>query len=309
MNTLLRTLAVFAFFCLTCAFTAKPVPIPSGTISSPNPEPSAISVPSGKCVPPAEWFDGQCIIFDREAEPSPTPVSSPAGTFPAISGSCATVKYGNRGVPPKGFLRGMARSYARSYCRYKSPATTVAGIIGGPLGAPAKDALALYGASGDKLLAMYALGIGFGMRESSGKYCEGRDLAATNTKAETAEAGPFQASYNSRGIDIDRMNGLWAWYKAHPEACDLAVWSEGVNPSHASCKPGLFGEGPGREWQAFTKSCPAFAAEWGLAVARRLVAHFGPLKRKEAEYRQSCVSEFEKIRAWVDQTGCQAFVE
>ena len=36
------------------------------------------------------------------------------------------------------------------------------------------------------------------MRESSGKYCEGRDKSADNTTAETAEAGLFQTSFNAR---------------------------------------------------------------------------------------------------------------
>ena len=50
----------------------------------------------------------------------------------------------------------------------------------------------------DTLRHLFVLLTGLGMRESSGRYCEGRDMAALNTTAETAEAGLFQTSYNAR---------------------------------------------------------------------------------------------------------------
>ena len=36
---------------------------------------------------------------------------------------------------------------------------------------------------------LFALILGLGMRESSGRYCEGRDMSASNVSAETAECG------------------------------------------------------------------------------------------------------------------------
>jgi hypothetical protein len=39
--------------------------------------------------------------------------------------------------------------------------------------------------------------LGHGMRESSGRHCEGRDLSADNVQSDTAEAGLFQTSYNA----------------------------------------------------------------------------------------------------------------
>ena len=44
----------------------------------------------------------------------------------------------------------------------------------------------------DTVRHLFVLLIGLGMRESSGKYCEGRDKSASNRSAETAEAGLFQ---------------------------------------------------------------------------------------------------------------------
>jgi hypothetical protein len=50
----------------------------------------------------------------------------------------------------------------------------------------------------DTLRHLFVLMIGLGMRESSGRYCEGRDQSASNTSADTAEAGLFQTSWNAR---------------------------------------------------------------------------------------------------------------
>jgi len=44
---------------------------------------------------------------------------------------------------------------------------------------------------------VFVLLFGLGMRESSGRYCEGRDRSARNTTAASAEAGLFQISYNA----------------------------------------------------------------------------------------------------------------
>ena len=46
--------------------------------------------------------------------------------------------------------------------------------------------------------AIYSLGMGLGMRESSGKYCEGWDKSAgSNRPSSAAESGTFQVSYDS----------------------------------------------------------------------------------------------------------------
>ena len=52
--------------------------------------------------------------------------------------------------------------------------------------------------TGDTLRHLFVLLTGLDMRESSGRCCEGRDLSASNTTADTAEAGLFQQSWNSR---------------------------------------------------------------------------------------------------------------
>jgi len=48
----------------------------------------------------------------------------------------------------------------------------------------------------ERLRRLFVLLLGLGMRESSGRYCEGRDRSANNTGADTAEAGLFQMSFD-----------------------------------------------------------------------------------------------------------------
>lgn len=224
--------------------------------------------------------------------PTPLPSSQP---LPPISESaCAKHSWASRGQAPIGYLKGMLRAYHQTLCRWKGPETTVAGVIGQPVQALGRDALARYAISPgpgiETVRATYTLGIGLGMRESSGKYCEGRDMTAHNVAADTAEAGAFQASYNSHSASADRLNGLWVWYKAHEDRCDLALWHEGLSAKAiaSECVDPPWGTGPGRDWQEFTRSCPAFAAEWAMTLLRTLPAHFGPIVRHEAEYFQPC---------------------
>lgn len=179
---------------------------------------------------------------------------------------------------------------------------TIAGVIGAGLRTSSQDALAWYavvnGTSStglERLKATHVLMFGLGMRESSGKYCEGRDMSAENSKADTAEAGPFQTSYNSRSVELDRLNGLWVWYKDNLEECDLDVWKQGVSPSHKSCKPDAVGGGGGQSWQEFTRACPAFAADWAAVVLRKRRQHFGPINRKEVQFVPACKSLLDQV--------------
>jgi hypothetical protein len=217
--------------------------------------------------------------------------------------SCARYSWKERRRAPIGYLKGMARAYGRTGCRWKGPESTVAGVIGKTLGPAEKDALTAYGLGGvtglDRIRATYALGIGLGMRESSGRYCLGRDTAAgiSSQSGSTCEAGAFQASYNSAGAS-SRLNELWEAYRMDSKQCDFETWREGVDESFWNCKTPPAGTGTGLEWQKFTRGCPAFAAEWAMALTRTLKGHFGPLKRKEVEYRPECeamLREVEKV--------------
>lgn len=219
--------------------------------------------------------------------------------------SCASYSWIGRSKAPSGYVKGMALTYARSYCRYKtsfSAPSTLATILSRPPGNTSTDALAHYtnfrelAAGEEVILSLYTLGIGLGMRESSGKYCEGRDMSASNTSASTAEAGMFQTSYDSMSASSE-LSKLYAEYRADTSKCFLETFKVGVS----SCpNSSIAGSGVGAEFQAFNKSCPAFAAEYAMVMLRVRRSHYGPINRKEAEVNSSCNQMLSAVQDFID---------
>lgn len=208
----------------------------------------------------------------------------------------------NRGRAPAGYIKGVALSFARSLCRLKnydvnSPLKIDSILSSASIGNTKKDALAHYSSqfqsldlkiseSGeDPLRAVYVLGIGLGMRESSGKYCTGWDTSAgSNRSSSAAEAGVFQVSFDSIGASAE-LSKLYSEYKnSDASRCFLNTFKEGASCGQAS----ILGSGAGAEFQKFIKSCPAFASEYAMVLLRVLRNHFGPINRKEAEVISSC---------------------
>lgn len=225
--------------------------------------------------------------------PNPAPVralDAELADLVAATPGCSQYSFKNRGRAPLGYMQGMVKAFARSYCRV--PASQ----IGKELGDTDHDALAWYGAKSGGLVPAWTLGLGLGMRESSGKYCTGRDSTVKNPTPEGAEAGTFQASFNSYRVS-SRFAPLEAEYRADPARCDLALWKQGVG----AC--GAASVGPGTKayaWQEFMRSCPSFAAEYSLTLTRLLRKHFGPINRKEAEYLPACETMFRSVQAYLD---------
>lgn len=228
----------------------------------------------------------------------------------ASGSTCANYSWASRGKAPVGYIKGMALTYARSYCRLKTSEaapTALATLLSAAAGNSSSDALALYSsnfanlsmnvtsAGAGPLRSLYTLGVGLGMRESSGKYCEGRDMSASNTSANTAEAGIFQTSYDSIGASPE-LSKLYSEYKANPSKCDLETFKQGVSCRSSS----IAGSGAGAEYQAFNKSCPAFAAEYAMIMLRVRRNHYGPINRKEAEVTTSCHSMLKSVQDYID---------
>ncbi|MBY0415591.1 MAG: hypothetical protein K2Q18_15565 [Bdellovibrionales bacterium] len=230
----------------------------------------------------------------------------------ASQSSCASYSWKGRGKAPSGYIQGMALTYARSYCRLKtndsSPKTLVS-ILSGAAGSSTTDALGLYistfsnlamdvtSAGGDNLRYLYTLGTGLGMRESSGKYCEGRDMSSSNTTALTAEAGMFQTSYDSMTATSD-LSKLYAEYLADTSKCFLDIFKLGISCSASDLS--VAGTGAGATYQAFNKSCPAFAAEYAMVMLRVRRNHYGPINRKEAEVTTTCNQMLAKVESVID---------
>ena len=131
-------------------------------------------------------------------------------------------------------------------------------------------------AGADTLRHLFVLLIGLGMRESSGRYCEGRDTTADNVTADTAEAGLFQTSWNAHVASAM----LPALFTAYSDGRDgfASVFSEGVTCGHGDWAN--YGDGQGEEFQKLSKACPAFAAEFAALGLRVLRKHWGPINAR-----------------------------
>jgi len=226
----------------------------------------------------------------------------------ALNSDIAKYSWNNRGVAPKGYISGMAISYTRVYCKWKSGNDSAKEMAKAQTGDVDKDCLTWYhqeflglgmdnGKDGaDTLRHLFVLLIGLGMRESSGRYCEGRDQAASNTTAETAEAGLFQTSYNARHAHplLEKI------FAAYANSTDLIeIFKAGVHCTAANLKN--YGRGQGKEFQCLTKACPAFAVEFAAVGLRNVRTHWGPINRKEAELKVECDQMLKDVQYAVDE--------
>lgn len=201
---------------------------------------------------------------------------------------CTTYKWKDRSVAPKGYMRGMAMVFARSTCY---PSETTKGVLGDV----SKDALVKYSQESNNLNT-YTLLLGLGMRESSGKYCTGRDATAGNTESDTCEAGMFQTSYNAN-VFSPELKVIFEKYKKN-DKCFQEYFSENVTCKTSDWK--YYGtKEPGLMFQKLSKNCPAFAAEFASVVIRKALGHYGPLKRKEAEFNSQCKVMLGKVETLV----------
>lgn len=201
-----------------------------------------------------------------------------------VEGSaCAKYVWPQRGRAPLGYIKGMAMGYGKAFCHQNLPSQQIAGAAA--LGSPKADALAYYNVQGS-LRTTYTFLIGLGMRESSGQFCEGRDLSANNVGSDTAESGMFQFSYNSHTADPSLPTVISAYYGLN-SGC-LNVFMEGVKCSAASAK--TYGTGAGLDFQKLAKQCPGFAVEYASVLIRKLRTHFGPINTKKVEIRPECDS-------------------
>ncbi len=228
----------------------------------------------------------------------------------------AHFNFEDRGVPPAGYIKGMAVVYARMYCKLKAGDEAAVEMARAKSQNGNKDALAFYNqefadagmnndADGvDALRHLFVLLTGLGMRESSGRFCEGRDRSADNVTADTAEAGLFQASFNARTAS-PLLTTLFEKYSTNPSGF-VEIFREGV-----TCKPKdleNFGSGDGEKFQRLSKECPAFAVEFAAITLRNMRKHFGPINRKEAQVRRECDVMFRAVQQAVETFNlCSAF--
>lgn len=210
-------------------------------------------------------------------------------------------------LAPRGYIKGMAVAFAHVYAKWKArdPAALMMAAADG--GKEGTDALSWYAsefraagmdnsATGPQTLRhLFVLLIGLGMRESGGRYNEGRDTTASNTDADTAEAGLFQMSWNARSASAE----LPRLFALHSRAADdglLSIFQEGVR-ARATAN---FGTGEGVAYQQLCKARPLFAVETAGIALRVLRRHFGPINRREAEIRPEADALLLKVQEVVD---------
>ena len=215
----------------------------------------------------------------------------------------------DRGKAPPGYMSGMCLAFAVAYVAWVHGGDSAADLMARAAGGPDADALKWYEdefeelgmdnsrSGADTLRHLWALLIGLGMRESSGRYSEGRDLSATNVAADTAEAGLFQQSWNSRAAS-PTLAGLLNIYWNKPDGF-LSTFSEGINPTASDLS--VFGTGSGATFQFLAKYCPLFAcmsAAVGLRVIRK---HWGPINRKEVFLSESVEELLYRVQVYMEK--------
>lgn len=256
------------------------------------------------------------LYFDKVSSPTPAPAPTPGGAsldaLKTIAGNstCARYSWKDRGNAPKGYTKGVALVFARAVCNQarsdvalvSKPATTNDGTDVLSWYRSNFSALGLSNGGGvDTLRHVYALLLGLGMRESSGEHCVGRDASATNTSSESAEAGAWQTSYDSRSASAE-LPKLFSKYRASSAGCLLDTFREGVSCSSSDWKN--WGSGvDGVDFQRIEKACPAFAAEYAAVMLRvqgGRYGHYGPLRTKAAEIRPECDSMLKQVQTYVE---------
>jgi hypothetical protein len=293
------------FFLLSILVTACELPPtePSPT-QSPTPTPTVIGE-------------------NPKADPKPNPPTTtpPANNAPKPSlnkitdlvgsSKCAQYSWKDRGKSPLAYLQGVSLTYARALCQ---PNREDVKLVSAPRKLPEPlwdyvDSLSWYnsnfnalGLSNDNegvetLRNSYTLLIGLGMRESSGRYCLGRDMSGNYSTADTAEAGLFQASWGAHYTNPALLR-LHKKYQEVKEKCFLEVFSKNVSCSAQEAKN--WGTGEGVNWQKMTKECPAYAVDYSAVLLRTSggsQGEFGPLRRKEAELNLNCHEMLKQVES------------
>ena len=256
-----------------------------------------------------------CSLDNELAQPASPLISGAAEDIIQIAAASAISSYRwkNRGVAPAGYIKGMAMVFARVYCKLKVGNPAAIEMAKAKTGDDDKDALSWYNHQfldegmnndtdgADTLRHLFVLMIGLGMRESSGKHCEGRDQSASNTTADTAEAGLFQTSFNARSAN-PLLPQLFTQYINSNDFLD--IFKEGVRCGSSDLEN--FGTGDGKEFQRLTKECPAFAVEFTAVALRNRRKHWGPINKRTVEIRSESDTMLIQVQNAVDNFNlCQ----
>lgn len=211
---------------------------------------------------------------------------------------CAKYNWKNRGVAPLAYMNGMALMYSKQVCGQGSKVADAKVMTGkNSLGRSYEDALSYYGLPGNELNT-YTFLIGLGMRESSGRFGVGRDFSRNFVKSDSAEAGLFQMAYVARVFNAE-LKPLYMEFKSGKRSCELATFKDAKSSRVKSTDSKTYGNSgdEGYKWQQLMKRCPAASAAWAAVLIRSQRRHFGPIIRKEVEFKTQCKTMLQKVEA------------
>jgi hypothetical protein len=218
----------------------------------------------------------------------------------------------DRGASPPGFIAGMGCAFALALTGLLK-GNAAARVMAQAAGDPDDDALAYLeeefedadmendAAGAETLRHLFVLLIGLGMRESSGRYCEGRDTTATNVEADTCEAALFQTSWNIASAS-PHIPPLLETYWLSPQGF-LDIFAEGISPSASNLD--CYGTGDGARYQWLSKYSPAFHIMVTALGLRTRRSHWGPIGRNEVEIEPMADDYLAQVERLVRDTPVQ----
>jgi len=224
----------------------------------------------------------------------------------AKASAIARYDWKNRGPACIGYTAGMAVAYASAYARLQAhdpvadrmsralePAFRDAhGHLKGDALTWYSDQLRTIGMGAatplERLRSLFVLLLGLGMRESSGRFCEGRDRSANNTSADTAEAGLFQMSFDLVAPRAELLD-VFHHYQSNPGEGLREIFEVEMSPPARPKDLENFGPStsPGFAFQKLSKECPAMTVEIAALGLRLEAGHWGPIINHAAEVRSA----------------------
>ncbi len=236
----------------------------------------------------------------------------------AEASAIAKYNWGGRGQAPIGYIKGVTLAFANAYRQYRVGYPPAVEMAKANTHNSDKDVMSWeagrFDAAGmsnnedgvDTLMHLWVYLMGLGMRESSGKYCCGRDTSVPvgyyGPPSTTTEAGAWQTSYDahtcspqfdtlfdafSAGAEFDNPQGFKDEF-AEDVSCGSGDWQ-------------CYGDGNGYLHQEMSKYAPAYAAEVCCITLRNLRKHYGPVGRREVEIKPQALDLLQDIKAYIDQ--------
>lgn len=256
-----------------------------------------------------------CHVFKLEPAAPSSQVAS-GGLSPAeqrivkIAASSRIARYdwkGEQGPCPAGYTKGMALVYARMYCRLANGDPVAVALAKKAGTDPRSDALARYADDfagygmrndrdgADTMRHLFALMFHMGMQETSGRWWKGKDPNNKNPDPASAEAGLFQASFDSIKFH-PQMRPLFQSYRKHRSGL-VEVFREGVS---SGWEPDQ-GSGEVAEFQRISKDCPSFSVEYVALGIRTQCRDWWPIKYHKAELHPDANAMLLDVQKAVDE--------